>query len=126
MVDAAVIVIAEGGDLSPLATLGGVSLLKRAVLTAQKAGATTCYLCLGQSTDALRHEVHSDPRVTSQIVWVQKNPGANTRTPQNLRWGHGAVWSMPPCASRQGHQFESWVEVPIRFVLGNAERRERN
>jgi len=75
MVDVAVIVIANGEDISPLVTLGGMSLLKRAVLTAQKAGAQTCYLCFDHVSDALRREVHGDSRVTSQIVWVQKNPG---------------------------------------------------
>src|SRR5262245_21400727 len=74
MVDAAVIVIVDEGGVFPLVTLGGVSLLKRAVLTAQKAGATTCYLCLNHVTDALKREVY-DSRITSQIVWVQKNSG---------------------------------------------------
>jgi phosphatidylglycerophosphate synthase len=87
MVAVAVIVIAGGESVSPLVTLGGVSLLKRAVLTAQKAGVTTCYLCLGYDahvTDDLRHEIHGDARVTSQVVWVRKNfgtPSVRAQTP---------------------------------------------
>jgi hypothetical protein len=73
MVDVAVIIMVDEGAVSPWVTLGGVSLLKRAVLTAQKAGATTCYLCLGRVSDALRREVSNDSRITSQIVWVSQD-----------------------------------------------------
>ena len=75
MVGVAVLVMSEGEAISPLTKVGGVSLLKRAVLTAQKAGATTCYLYVDHVTDAFRHELHNDSRVTSQIVWVSQNPG---------------------------------------------------
>ena len=74
MVGAAVLVMSEGEAISPLMRVGGVSILKRAVLTAQKAGATTCYLYVDHITEALRHEVHDDARVTSHIVWVSSNP----------------------------------------------------
>jgi phosphatidylglycerophosphate synthase len=74
MVGVAVLVMSEGEAISPLMRVGGVSLLKRAVLTAQKAGATTCYLCVDRITEALRHEVHDDSRITSQIVWISINP----------------------------------------------------
>lgn len=75
MVGVAIFVISDGEAISPFTMLGGMSLLKRAVLTAQKAGATTCYLCLDHVTDALKREIHGDSRVTSQIVWASQNPG---------------------------------------------------
>jgi 1L-myo-inositol 1-phosphate cytidylyltransferase / CDP-L-myo-inositol myo-inositolphosphotransferase len=70
MVGVAVLVMSEGEEMSPLTKIGGVTLLKRAVLTVQKVGVTTCYLYVAHVTDALRHEVHDDARVTSRIVWV--------------------------------------------------------
>ena len=93
MVDVAVIVTANGEGISPLVTLGGVSLLKRAVLTAQKAGATTCYLCFDHVSDTLRREVHGDSRVTSQIVWVSQNPGDISVWAQTLT-DHCVVFSV--------------------------------
>ena len=54
MVGVAVLGMFDGEAISPLTRVGGVSLLKRAVLTAQKAGVTTCYLCVEHVTDALR------------------------------------------------------------------------
>jgi phosphatidylglycerophosphate synthase len=74
MITAAVIVV-SGGGVSPLTRLGGFSLLQRAVLTAQKAGAATCYIVLAQDQEALRHELQNDPRVTCRVVWVYLNPG---------------------------------------------------
>ncbi len=74
MITAAVIV-ASGGGVSPLTQLGGLSLLQRAVLTAQKAGAATCYIVLAQAQEALRHKLQNDPRVTCRVVWVHLNPG---------------------------------------------------
>ena len=56
MVAAAVIVVSGSGGLSPLTQLGGLSLLQRAVLTAQRAGATTCYVCLEQEQEDLKHD----------------------------------------------------------------------
>lgn len=76
MIAAAVIVVPGGGGISPFTRLGGLSLLKRAVLTAQKAGATTCYICPdqeGQAQDELRSELHDDDRVTSRIIWLSTN-----------------------------------------------------
>jgi phosphatidylglycerophosphate synthase len=68
MVVAAVIVSSDS-NLSPLTVFGGLSLLKRAVLTAQRAGATTCYLSLGGEPAWLRQELAGDSRITSQVVW---------------------------------------------------------
>lgn len=70
MVAAAVIVgQGDNGALPPLTQFGGMSLLKRAVLTAQKAGATTCYLCFDETQTEFVAELQNDPRVTCQLVW---------------------------------------------------------
>jgi queuine tRNA-ribosyltransferase len=66
MVTTAVIVAPDGG-VSPLTQLGGLSLLKRAVLTVQKAGVTTCYGKSGQrwtfyEIDPVVARIARDPR----------------------------------------------------------------
>src|SRR5260221_9442901 len=68
MVGAAGIVGPNGGS-SPLSSFGGLSLCKRAVLTAQKAGASRCYLHLAGDISAVRQELENDPRITSHLVW---------------------------------------------------------
>ncbi|MBI3797749.1 MAG: CDP-alcohol phosphatidyltransferase family protein [Deltaproteobacteria bacterium] len=74
MMETAVIVV-SGGGVSPLTQFGGLSLLKRAVLTAQKAGATTCYLVTPPDQQGLQPELQNDPRVTSRVVWGHLPPG---------------------------------------------------
>src|SRR5215813_11040882 len=75
MIEMAVIVVSAGGGVSPLTQFGGLSLLKRAVFTAQKAGATTCHIVTALDQKELQHELQNDPRVTSRIVWGQVHPG---------------------------------------------------
>src|SRR5262249_1779882 len=75
MITTALIVV-SGGGVSPLTQLGGLSLVKRAVLTAQKAGATTCCLVADSGQEELRHELRSDPRITSRVVWGQLDVAA--------------------------------------------------
>jgi len=70
MINMAVIVVSSGG-VSPLTQLGGLSLVKRAVLTAQKAGVATCGIVTAADQEELRHELQNDPRVTSRVVWGQ-------------------------------------------------------
>lgn len=93
MVGVAVLVISEREAISPLTRVGGISLLKRAVLTAQKAGAKTCYLCADHVAEAFRHEIHDDSRVTSQIVWVFPNSGG-TPIPELPFLEQGVVFSV--------------------------------
>ena len=81
MAGVAVCVMSEGETISPLTKVGGVSLLKRAVFTAQKGGAKTCYLCVDHVTEAFKSELQNDSRVTSQLVWVSPNPD-DTQTPE--------------------------------------------
>jgi phosphatidylglycerophosphate synthase len=69
------VIVVSGGGVSPLTQFGGLSLLKRAVLTAQKAGATTCYIVTTPDQEGLQGELQSDPRVTSRVVWEHLYPG---------------------------------------------------
>lgn len=62
----------------PLALLGGLSLLKRAILSAQHAGAKTCYLIMDARSgvqpgrqEELQRDLSGDKRLTTQIVWTQ-------------------------------------------------------
>ncbi len=75
MVVAAVIVGPNGG-LSPLLSFGGLSLCKRAVLTAQKAGASRCHLYIAGDISVVRQELEHDPRITSQLVWSLDKEGS--------------------------------------------------
>ena len=76
------LIVVSGGGVSPLTQLGGLSLVKRAVLTAQKAGAATCWIVADPGRDELRHELRSDPRITSRVVWGQLNVAAMPATEQ--------------------------------------------
>lgn len=71
MVAAAVIIVPDTTGVSPLTRIGGLSLVKRAVLTAQKAGVTRCLLSGGDAAAALQRELHNDPRVTCTVVWLK-------------------------------------------------------
>ena len=73
---ACIFIPATGPD--PLALLGGISLLKRAILSAQRVGAKTCYLAMDARSglqsarqEALQRDLCGDKRLTTQIVWTQ-------------------------------------------------------
>lgn len=67
--------------LGPLTRFGGLSLLKRAVLTAQRTGAQVCYvLARNEDVEALRREVADDARLSCEVVWVTPH-GATTPRP---------------------------------------------
>lgn len=71
MISAAVILLPT--TCHPLTVLGGLSLLKRAIFTAQRAGAKTCYLVSDQTaeqTRGLRQSLSGDPRLSSELVWL--------------------------------------------------------
>ena len=58
-------------ELGPLTQFGGLSLLKRALLTAQRVGARVCYvLARNEEVVALRREVADDARLSCEVVWV--------------------------------------------------------
>ena len=88
MVVAAVIVAPSGG-ISPLMQFGGLSLLKRAVLTAQKMGAQTCHIAIPEASAALRQEIENDPRVTCRVVWGFAEPPCDNisdTSAQEVQW----------------------------------------
>ena len=73
---ACIFIPATGPD--PLALLGGMSLLKRAILSAQRVGAKMCYLVMDARSEvqparqeALQRDLYGDKRLTTQIVWTQ-------------------------------------------------------
>ena len=71
MISAAVILLPTRSR--PLTVVGGLSLLKRAIFTAQRAGAKTCYLVSAhpaEQTGALRRSLAGDPRLSSRLVWL--------------------------------------------------------
>ena len=71
MVHTAVISTGREGAPSPLIRFGGLSLLKRALLTAQQVGARVCYvLAHHEETAALQRSLENDPRLTVDLVWV--------------------------------------------------------
>src|SRR2546430_2577795 len=74
MIKMAVIFVVCGG-VSPLTQICGPFPVKRAVLTAQKAGVATCCIVTAADQEELRHELQNDPRVTSQVVWGQLDLG---------------------------------------------------
>ena len=58
-------------ELGPLTRFGGLSLLERALLTAQRVGARVCYvLARNEEVAALRREVAADARLSCEVVWV--------------------------------------------------------
>ena len=73
MITAACILIPVTHQISPLTSVGGVSLLKRALLTAQRAGAQTCYILTQGDTDTtqLQEELKDEKRLTTQVVWTR-------------------------------------------------------
>ncbi len=83
MIATAVIVAHGESKVSPLTPLGGLSLLQRAVLTAQKAGVTTCYMIVAQGEEALCAELSKDKRVTAQVVWMPAGSGIEVREETN-------------------------------------------
>lgn len=69
-------------DLSPLTRFGGLSLLKRALLTAQRVGAQVCYvLARSEDVEALRREVADDERLSCEVVWVTPHGDTIPRPP---------------------------------------------
>lgn len=71
------VIVGSTERLSPLTQFGGMSLVKRAVLTAQKSGAHTCYLYIADATNAVQRELQEDARVTSRLIWNEA-PEAQT------------------------------------------------
>ena len=96
---ACIFIPATGPD--PLSRLGGMSLLKRAILSAQRAGAKTCYLvpdarlAVQQPArrDALQRDLCRDKRLTTQIVWTQPTD-VQPAPAQTVTNGHCLYYSL--------------------------------
>ena len=57
--------------LSPLTQFGGLSLLKRALLTAQRCGAKTCCVLIDKNAqEELQRALFNDKQLTARVVWV--------------------------------------------------------
>jgi phosphatidylglycerophosphate synthase len=118
MIAAAVIVASDGG-IAPLSQFGGLSLLKRAVLTAQKAGAATCYILIPDAACAFRQELEGDPRITSQIVWGFTAISPNEAAEQAASW---LVFPLDALFRRPLVQYLSEIVTPGQsFVVSNQE-----
>ena len=89
MVNAAVISTGGRAAPSPLTQFGGLSLLKRALLTAQRAGARVCYvLAQNEEVEALRRSLENDRRLTADVVWVTPHSPLPPSEPLSL-WERG-------------------------------------
>ncbi len=85
MVHTAVISTGGADAPSPLTRFGGLSLLKRALLTAQRAGARVCYvLARHEETAALQRSLENDPRLTTDMVWVAPSGPLPTDLPSDV------------------------------------------
>ncbi len=135
VVETAVIMARGVGAVSPLTQAGGVSLLTRAVLTAQKAGATTCYiLAEPHDMEALQTELRHDSRVTAQLVWMGPNTVVETRGreepgqqlscalfPVNSVFRHPLLLALAARVARSGSVVVATTDgVPVVIVTPNA------
>ena len=92
LVNAAVISTGGADAPSPLTQFGGLSLLKRALLTAQRAGARVCYvLAKNEEAAALQNSLANDPRLTADVVWVTPRRPLPAPLPSDV--GHCLVFS---------------------------------
>ena len=92
LVNAAVISTGGVDAPSPLTRFGGLSLLTRALLTAQRAGARVCYvLARNKEAAALQNSLTNDPRLTADVVWV--TPHSPLPAPLPSDGGHCLVSS---------------------------------
>jgi len=87
MVHVAVISTGRGVAPPPLTQFGGLSLLKRALLTAQRAGARVCYvLAQNEEAAALQNSLANDPRLTASVVWVTPHGPLPENLPSDVRY----------------------------------------
>ncbi len=92
MVSAAVISTGGVDAPSPLTRFGGLSLLTRALLTAQRAGARVCYvLAKNEEAEALQRSLTSDPRLIADVVWITPRSPLPAHLPSDS--GHCLVFS---------------------------------
>ena len=79
--------------LSPLTQFGGLSLLKRALLTAQRCGAKTCYVLIDKNAqEELQRALFNDKqdkRLTARVVWVPQETSLTESFEERLPSGEG-------------------------------------
>jgi len=80
---AAALILVPAANPHPLTLLGGLSLLKRALLTAQRAGAKTCYIFANKGHEELQRSLQGEKRLTSTVIWI--TPSDHSRPPSAVR-----------------------------------------
>ena len=102
--------------LSPLTRFGGLSLLKRALLTAQRVGAQVCYvLARSEDVEALRREVTGDARLSCEVVWVTPHGDTIPRPPDA---GGCLVFSCDTLFRADVLQTANDTDATVRRVVG--------
>ena len=102
--------------LGPLTRFGGLSLLKRALLTAQRVGAQVCYvLARSEDVESLRREVADDARLSCEVVWVTPH-GATT--PRPIDAGDCLVFSCDTLFRADVLPAASDTAATVRRVIG--------
>ena len=76
----------------PLVRVGGISLLKRSILTAKKAGITRFVVVIGCDGDRVRAELANDPEISGvELVWAENadyhlGNGVSVQSGSTHRW----------------------------------------
>lgn len=93
MVNSALILVTEKPGVSPLSKIGGLTLLQRALLTAQRAGAQKCYLFAKEEKN--KHPASSlkgDKRLACEIIWLDEAHQKRTLSLEDTS-GHCAIFT---------------------------------
>lgn len=102
--------------LGPLTRFGGLSLLKRALLTAQRVGAQVCYvLARSEDVESLRREVADDARLSCEVVWVTPHGAI---TPRPIDAGDCLVFSCDTLFRADVLPAASDTDATVRRVIG--------
>ena len=100
----------------PLTRFGGLSLLTRALLTAQRVGAQVCYvLARSEDVEALRREVTGDARLSCKVVWVTPHGDTTPRPPDT---GDCLVFSCDTLFRADVLDAVNGTDATVRRVVG--------
>ena len=75
--------VTEQQGISPLTKIGGLTLLQRALLTAQRAGVQKCYLFAGEKNEQLAISVKENKGLTCEIVWLNEDHQEQVLSPED-------------------------------------------